>query len=50
MWQMIGLLAEPERRLMSERTCSGVDAAKHRGMEFGRKPNSRCSNSTTAAS
>jgi DNA invertase Pin-like site-specific DNA recombinase len=30
MWQMIGLLAELERSLISERTHAGVKAAKHR--------------------
>jgi DNA invertase Pin-like site-specific DNA recombinase len=37
MWQMIGLLAELERSLISERTCAGVKAAKRRGVAFGRK-------------
>jgi DNA invertase Pin-like site-specific DNA recombinase len=37
MWQMIGLLAEFERSLISERTRAGVKAAKHRGVKFGRK-------------
>jgi len=37
MWQMIGLLAELERSLISERTRAGVKAAKHRGVKFGRK-------------
>jgi DNA invertase Pin-like site-specific DNA recombinase len=38
MWQMIGLLAELERSLISERTRAGVKAAKRRGVIFGRKP------------
>lgn len=38
MWQMIGVLAELERSLISERTCAGVKAAKRRGVKFGRKP------------
>jgi len=37
MWQMIGLLAELERSLISERTRAGVKAAKRRGVKFGRK-------------
>jgi DNA invertase Pin-like site-specific DNA recombinase len=37
MWQMIGLLAELERSLISERTRAGVKAAKIRGVKFGRK-------------
>ena len=37
MWQMIGLLAELERSLISERTHAGVMAAKRRGVKFGRK-------------
>jgi DNA invertase Pin-like site-specific DNA recombinase len=37
MWQMIGLLAELERSLISERTRAGVKAAKRRGVAFGRK-------------
>src|SRR5260370_23782563 len=37
MWQMIGVLAELERSLISERTRAGVKAAKHRGVKFGRK-------------
>ena len=37
MWQMIGLLAELERSLISERTRAGVNAAKRRGVTFGRK-------------
>jgi DNA invertase Pin-like site-specific DNA recombinase len=38
MWQMIGVLAELERSLISERTHAGVKAAKNRGVKFGRKP------------
>ena len=37
MWQMIGLLAELERSLISERTRAGVNAAKRRGVKFGGK-------------
>ena len=37
MWQMIGVLAELERSLISERTSAGVKAAKRRGVKFGRK-------------
>jgi DNA invertase Pin-like site-specific DNA recombinase len=37
MWQMIGVLAELERSLISERTRAGVKAAKHRGVKSGRK-------------
>jgi DNA invertase Pin-like site-specific DNA recombinase len=37
MWQMIGVLAELERSLISERTCAGVEAAQRRGVKFGRK-------------
>jgi DNA invertase Pin-like site-specific DNA recombinase len=37
MWQMIGVLAELERSLISERTRAGVKAAKGRGVKFGRK-------------
>jgi DNA invertase Pin-like site-specific DNA recombinase len=38
MWQMIGLMAEFEYSLISERTRAGVQAAKRRGVKFGRKP------------
>ena len=38
MWQIIGVLAELERSLISERTRAGVKAAKGRGVKFGRKP------------
>jgi len=37
-WQMIGVLAELERSLITERTRAGVKAAKGRGVKFGRKP------------
>ena len=37
MWQMIGVLAELERSLISERTRAGVKAARRRGVKFGRK-------------
>jgi DNA invertase Pin-like site-specific DNA recombinase len=35
---MIGVLAELERSLISERTCAGVKAAQRRCVRFGRKP------------
>jgi DNA invertase Pin-like site-specific DNA recombinase len=38
MWQMIGVLAELERSLISERTRAGVKAAQLRGVKFGCKP------------
>jgi DNA invertase Pin-like site-specific DNA recombinase len=38
MWQMIGVLAELARSLITKRTRAGVKAAKHRGVKFGRKP------------
>jgi DNA invertase Pin-like site-specific DNA recombinase len=38
MWQMIRVLSELERSLISERTRAGVKAAKSRGVRFGRKP------------
>jgi DNA invertase Pin-like site-specific DNA recombinase len=38
MWQMIGVLGELERSLISERTRAGVKDAKCRGVKFGRKP------------
>ena len=38
MWQMIGVLAEIERSLITERTRAGVSAAQRRGVKFGRKP------------
>ena len=37
MWQMIGVLAELERSLVTERTRAGVKAAQRRGVKFGRK-------------
>jgi Resolvase, N terminal domain len=37
MWQMIGVLEELERSLISERTRAGAKDAKHRGVKFGRK-------------
>src|ERR1022692_154459 len=42
MWQMIGVLAELERSLISERTRAGVKAAQRRGVKFGRKPSLTC--------
>jgi len=38
MWQMIGVPAELERSLTSERASAGVKAAQRRGVKFGRKP------------
>ena len=38
MWQIIGVLAELERSLITERTRAGVKAAKERGVKCGRKP------------
>ena len=38
MWQMIGVLAELERSLITERTRAGVKAAQARGVKFGAKP------------
>jgi DNA invertase Pin-like site-specific DNA recombinase len=35
---MIGVLAELERSLISERTRAGVKDAQRRGVKFGRKP------------
>jgi len=37
MWQMIGVLAELERSLITERTRAGVKAAQKRGVKFGRR-------------
>ena len=37
MWRMIGVLADFERSLISERTRAGVKAAQRRGVKFGRK-------------
>ncbi len=39
MWQMIGVLAELERSLITERTRAGVKATQKRGVKFGRKVN-----------
>ena len=38
MSQMIGVLTELERSLISERTRAGVKAAQRRGVKFDRKP------------
>ena len=38
MWQMIGVVAELERSLITERTRAGVMAAQKRGVRFGRRP------------
>jgi DNA invertase Pin-like site-specific DNA recombinase len=38
MWQMIGVLAELERSLITDRTRAGVKAAQKRGVRFGRRP------------
>ena len=38
MWQMIGVLAELERSMISQRTRAGAKAARRRGVKFGRKP------------
>ena len=38
MWQMIGVLAELERSLITERSRAGVKAARQRGVQFGPKP------------
>lgn len=37
MWQMIGILAELEASMISERTRAGAVAARARGVKFGRK-------------
>jgi len=37
MWQMIGVMAELERSLISERTRAGVRTAQRRGVKSGRK-------------
>jgi DNA invertase Pin-like site-specific DNA recombinase len=37
MWQMIGILAELEASMISERTKAGSAAARARGVKFGRK-------------
>ena len=38
MWQMIGVMAELERSLRTERTRAGVKAAQKLGVRFGRRP------------
>lgn len=38
MWQLVGVLAELERSLITERTRAGVKEAQKRGVKFGRKP------------
>ena len=48
MWQMIGVLAELERSLITERTRAGVKAAQGRGVKFGRKPKLTASQITHA--
>ena len=50
MWQMIGVLAELERSLITERTRAGVKAAQRRGVKFGRKPKLTPTRSPTRAS
>jgi DNA invertase Pin-like site-specific DNA recombinase len=37
-WQIVGILAEPERSLLLERTKAGRAVAKARGVKMGRKP------------
>jgi DNA invertase Pin-like site-specific DNA recombinase len=37
MWQLVGVLAELERSLITERTRAGVKEAQRRGVKFGRK-------------
>ena len=37
-WQELGILAELERSLITERTRAGVKEAQKRGVKFGRKP------------
>jgi len=37
MWQFVGVLAELERSLITERTRAGVKEAQRRGVKFGRK-------------
>jgi len=49
MWQMIGLLAELERSLITERTRAGA-AAKRRGVKFGRKSKLICNSLPMPAS
>lgn len=38
MWQTIGVLAELERSLITERTRAGIKVAQRRGVKFGRTP------------
>ena len=38
MWQLVGVLAELERSMITERTKAGVKEAKKRGVKFGPKP------------
>jgi DNA invertase Pin-like site-specific DNA recombinase len=38
MWQLVGVLAELERSMITERTRAGVKEAQRRGVKFGRKP------------
>lgn len=38
MWQLVGVLAELERSMITERTKAGVKEAQKRGVKFGRKP------------
>ncbi len=38
MWQLVGVLAELERPMITERTRAGVKEAQKRGVKFGRKP------------
>jgi DNA invertase Pin-like site-specific DNA recombinase len=38
MWRTVGMLADLERSLISERTRAGVKAAQRRGVKFGRRP------------
>ena len=38
MWQLVGVLAELERSMITERTRAGVKEAKKRGVKFGPKP------------
>ncbi len=38
MWQVIGVLAELERSLITDRTSAGMQAARARGVKPGRKP------------
>lgn len=38
MWQLVGVLAELERSMITERTRAGVKEAQRQGVKFGRKP------------